>query len=143
MHSFSCCLQLPTPFPYLPLVSFLSSLVTGRTILSSFPASASVWLNSVHTFVSFTSFPRKPKGLTLLLSLSYWRKGALDLAPELARSGLRFDSEVKAQRVGVCERKPQACLGDSPPGPGCRGRGSLSQTPSLCCILSPASPLTV
>ena len=57
-------------------------------------------------------------------------QGALDLTPGLARSGLRFDSEVKAQRGGICERKPQVCLGVSSSRAWLQRQGSLSQTPS-------------
>ena len=68
--------------------------------------------------------------VTVILEERLCVHGALDLAPELARSGLRFDSEVKAQRVGICERKPQVWLGVSSSRAWLQREGSLSQTPS-------------
>lgn len=85
--SLADCLQLPTPFTYLPLVSLLASVMTGRTILSSCPTSPSIWLNSVYASVAFTSPARRPKGLTLFLSLSYWRKGFVSTEPWTSYQG--------------------------------------------------------
>ena len=76
---------------------------------------------------------------TIILEERLCVHGALDLTPGLARSGLRFDSEVKAQRVGICERKPQYGWEFPPQGPGCRGRGLYPRCPPL---LHPQSCLT-
>ena len=68
--------------------------------------------------------------VTVILEERLCVHGALDLTQGLARSGLRFDSEVKAQRVGICERKPQVWLGVSSSRAWLQREGSLSQTPS-------------
>ena len=68
--------------------------------------------------------------VTVILEERLCVHGALDLTPGLARSGLRFDSAVKAQGVGICERKPQVWLGVSSSRAWLQKEGSLSQTPS-------------
>ena len=81
--------------------------------------------------------------VTVVLEERLCVHGALDLTPGLARSGLRFDSEVKAQRVGICERKPQVWLGVSSSRAWLQREGSLSQTPSSAASSVLPPPLTV
>lgn len=127
---------VPHSLPKLTPHLLLSSLMKGRTILSSFPASASV--GSIQSTLSCRLPPSQETqrfdlvSVTVILKERLCVHRALDLTPGLARFGLRFDSEVKAQRVGTCERKPQVCLGVSSSRAWLQRQGSLSQTSSLC-----------